>query len=114
MLDLLIRGGKLLDFNRGLVDESLGIKDGRIVYMGKKSPPSKRLIELRGEIVSPGFIDIHMHEEDLLLSGGNYDIALAMLRMGVTTAVAGNCGNNRQDLRTFIDHIDKKGAQLTT
>lgn len=112
MLDLLIRGGKLLDFNRGLVDESLGIKDGRIVYMGKKSPPSKRLIELRGEIVSPGFIDIHMHEEDLLLSGGNYDIALAMLRMGVTTAVAGNCGNNRQDLRTFIDHIDKKGSPI--
>lgn len=112
MLDYLIQGGQVLDFERGLQRVNLGIKDEKIAYIGEEQPPAKETLLLSGEIVSPGFIDIHMHEEDFELSGGEYDIALTMLAMGVTTAVGGNCGNNRQSLRDFIEHVSKKGSPI--
>lgn len=112
MLDLLIVGGMLLDFERGLVQENLGIKDGKISYMGTSYSEAREVLELKAQIVSPGFIDIHMHEEDFLLSQGEDDISKTMLAMGVTTAVAGNCGNNRQSLESFISHLDSKGSLI--
>lgn len=105
MLDLLIKGGRVLDFKEGLTRKNLGIKEGKIAYLGKDSPPAKEILLLEGELVSPGFIDIHMHEEDFALTRGDFDISLSMLAMGVTTAVAGNCGNNRQSLEDFIRHL---------
>ena len=74
--------------------------------------PQKELLALKGEVISPGFIDIHMHEEQFSLTNGKYDIALAMLSMGVTTAVGGNCGNNRQSLEEFIAHVDRLGSPV--
>lgn len=112
MLDLLIIGGRLLDFKRGLVEENLGIKDGKISYMGVDFPQAKEVLELEAQIVSPGFIDIHMHEEDFVLSQGDYDIAKTMLAMGVTTAVAGNCGNNRQSLEAFLSQLNSSGSPI--
>ena len=112
MLDLLIKGGQVLGFDQGLQSINLGIKEGKIAYLGKEEPPTKETLLLQGEIVSPGFIDIHMHEEDFKLSKGEYDISLTMLAMGVTTAVAGNCGNNRQSLQDFISHIEKVGSPI--
>ncbi len=67
-----------------------------------------------GLIVSPGFVDIHMHEEVIgnSVDGDDYDIGNNMLRMGVTTAVGGNCGNNRQDIKEFLDFVDHNGAPI--
>lgn len=112
MLDLLIKGGQVLDFDQGLQRVNLGIKDGKIAYQGVEEPPAKEKLLLQGQIISPGFIDIHMHEEDFELSQGEFDISLTMLAMGVTSAVAGNCGNNRQSMEEFISHIEKKGSPI--
>lgn len=113
MLDLLLSGGFVLDFEKDkLLPINLGIKEGRIAYLGEEFVPAKELLRLKGEVISPGFIDIHMHEEQLSLTKGKYDIALAMLSMGVTTAVGGNCGNNRQSLEEFIAHIDRFGSPI--
>lgn len=113
MLDLLITGGKVLDFKQGqLLPMNLGLTDGCISYLGEDHPRAKEVLELHGEIISPGFIDIHMHEEDFSLTKGEYDIALAMLSMGVTTAVGGNCGNNRQSLKDLIKQVEAKGSPI--
>ncbi|MDO4719605.1 MAG: amidohydrolase family protein [Peptostreptococcaceae bacterium] len=110
MYDIAIRNGKIIDLQQNrLLEKDIGIKNKKIEKIGFLSGDSKLTIDADGKYISPGFIDIHMHEEDYSLfpvrQGEKYDISLCMLRMGVTTAVAGNCGNNRQPLEELIENI---------
>lgn len=93
MYDILIRNGTVVDFeNNEKIIADVGIKDGKILDVGRCTESGKMVIDAEGLVVSPGFIDIHMHEEVIgnTPDGDNYDIANKMLRMGVTTAVGGN------------------------
>ncbi|MBK5252908.1 MAG: amidohydrolase family protein [Peptostreptococcaceae bacterium] len=111
MLDLLIKGGKYTDFNTGeFVSGNVGIEQGTIVSLGDEELEAIKVIDAAGKIISPGFIDIHMHEEKFKKEGENYRISEFMLKMGVTTAVGGNCGLQYQDLKEFKDVIKRKGG----
>ncbi len=115
MYDLKITGGTYVDFkNQRMTVGDIGIKDGRVTGIGYCPEPANETLDASGKFVSPGFIDIHMHEEvlDLSMGLGAYDISNSMLLMGVTTAVAGNCGNNRQSLETFKSFIESHGAPV--
>jgi len=74
-LDLVIRGGRVIDPGRG-IDEQLdiGVRFGRIAMMEPdltawiRSPVSEYppdtgtvVIDARGKIVAPGLIDMHAH-----------------------------------------------------
>lgn len=111
MLDIKIINGKIIDIvNRKIVEGDIGIKDGKIIDIG--SVPGEAALEINayGKYISPGFIDIHMHEEDFSLTKKQeYDISQTMLNMGVTTCVIGNCGNNRQTIQEMYDFIKEKG-----
>ncbi len=66
------------------------IEDARIVELGDLSPaPATREIDVGGLAVSPGFIDVHTHDDfaALLHPGMGFK-----LTGGVTTDVVGNCG----------------------
>lgn len=65
------------------------------------------------KILSPGFIDIHMHEENFLSEGAHFVISEMMLRQGVTTCVGGQCGVQNQPLNTFISEINALGGAPT-
>ena len=112
MLDILITNATFPseDF-KGTVSGSIGIKDGKITYLGEESFPSAKTIDAKGLFVSPGFIDIHMHEEKL---EGNdpWDISHSMVKMGVTTAVGGNCGLMFEEPKSFEEYISKNGAPI--
>lgn len=111
MLDLLIKNGKYPDFKEGQMKQgNIGIFDGRITYIGSELPEAKEVIDCEGKVVSPGFIDIHMHEENFAEEGEEYVIAQMMLEMGVTTAVGGNCGMQNQDLAYFKQVLDRLGG----
>ena len=92
MLDLKIVNGKVIDAEKEqLLDVEVGIQNGKIACIGRDLPDAERTIDAKGHMVSPGFIDIHMHEESFALTKKQeWDIAACMLRMGVTTAVGGN------------------------
>jgi dihydroorotase len=66
-MDLLIKGGRILDPSQGL-DEKLDVlvADGKIAEIGKKLTAGKgiEVIDAKGMIVVPGLIDMHVHLRD--------------------------------------------------
>ena len=111
MLDYLIQGGTYPDYQAGeLKAANIGVENGKIACIGPDTPEAREVIHACGRVVSPGFIDIHMHEEDFTNDGEQYLIAQMMLEMGVTTALGGNCGIQRQDLSEFKAVIDRLGG----
>ncbi len=83
---------------------SVGIKDGRIVKIGRiDAPKANRVIDAQNQIVAPGFIDVHGHTEDIY----NNPKAENFIRMGVTTVVTGNCGGSSLDIGAFLGKINE-------
>ena len=111
MLEILIKNGIYPDYEKKeMVEANIGIQDGKIAYIGQETPEAARVIEAEGKVVSPGFIDIHMHEEDFVHEGKQFIIANMMLEMGVTTAVGGNCGVQKQPLSIFKSVLNELGG----
>ena len=60
----LIYGGRVIDpANRvdGLLN--LLVEDGKIAWAGTDKPQADFCIDATGKIVTPGFIDLHLHED---------------------------------------------------
>ena len=109
----LIYGGRVIDpANR--VDGKLNIliENGKIAWVGKEMPEADRTVDATGKIVTPGFIDIHMHEDPIVQGRIQPCIFPMMLRQGVTTAVGGNCGINVADPVEYLNTVDQDGAAV--
>ena len=91
MIDLVIRGGLIVDGSGGEPRAGdLAIDGGRLVEVGGRVATSaRRVLDADGALVTPGFVDIHTHYDaqvhwDPLVSPSS--------EHGVTTVVVGNCG----------------------
>jgi N-acyl-D-aspartate/D-glutamate deacylase len=91
MDDLLIRGGHVIDGSGGPGrDADVVVRAGRIAAVEPRtSGPAHRVIDARGLVVAPGFIDIHTHSDFTLPLNPR---AESKIRQGVTLEVVGNCG----------------------
>ncbi|NVJ69583.1 MAG: amidohydrolase family protein [Alphaproteobacteria bacterium] len=79
--DLVITGGRVVDPETGLdAVRNLGIKGGKIAVVSKQALSGVRTIDATGRVVSPGFIDMHAHGQDILA-------ARVQALDGVTTAL---------------------------
>lgn len=89
-LDILVKNGELLDgLGTPRHQTNLGIAGDTIAYLGNEQPEASEVIDASGQVVTPGFIDIHTHEDTWLF----YDpSATEKLSDGVTTLIVGNCG----------------------
>ncbi|MCP4177131.1 MAG: D-aminoacylase [bacterium] len=67
----------------------IGIKGDIIVDIGNLDRRAKSIIDGTGLAVSPGFIDIHTHDEYAAIQNPNMDFKIMQ---GVTTSIVGNCG----------------------
>ncbi len=111
----LIQNGTLVDPLNALHKKcNLYIKDGKILSCTEELLPADRVIDAAGKIVAPGFIDIHMHEGGMNPDGSlDESMFLALLNMGVTSALGGNCGNNVFDSpHEYLDLIDECGIPV--
>jgi len=93
--DIIIRGGEVLFPEAGKSEKKdIVVKDGKISAISRAgeipTEEAVKNIDARGLMVSPGFIDIHMHNEE---KEDPYTIEKCLLLQGVTTALAGNCGS---------------------
>lgn len=90
-LDLLVRGGELVDGTGEpgrRVD--VGVRGDRIVALGDlASTSAKRTLDARGKIIAPGFVDVQSQSVITLLSDGN---AESHVRQGITTEIVGEGG----------------------
>lgn len=114
MSTMLIRNGFVADAKNSLFSkQNILIENGKIKEYVNEEFAADTVIDASGKIVSPGFIDIHMHE-DPLTADGDIDFCIfdTMLKMGVTTVVAGNCGDNLSDPVKYLDIVDAKGASV--
>jgi N-acyl-D-aspartate/D-glutamate deacylase len=86
--DILIRNGRIADgTGNPTFQGDLGIKDGKIAALGRLSGRTAvRTIDASRLVVSPGFIDMHNHSDESILTEGN---AESMIRMGVTSMILG-------------------------
>jgi len=67
MWDLLVRGANLPDGQQGI---DIGIRDGRVAALGPALPgDAGRVIDARGCLVTPPFVDAHFHLDSALTYG---------------------------------------------
>ena len=92
LFDLVIEGGELIDGTGAPRQHAdIGIKGDKIVAIGQlANQPARKRVCVKGRIVAPGFIDVHTHDDCLLLRP--QPGAHPKLSQGVTTVVTGNCG----------------------
>ena len=90
MLDLLLRGGRVVDGSGNpWFEADVGIRDGRIVAVGRVGEPAARAIDAGSLVVCPGFIDMHTHSDLQLLVNPAHE---AKVHQGVTLEVIGQDG----------------------
>src|SRR5262245_5585652 len=106
--DLVLRGGTLHD-GSGLAGRQgdLAIKGDRIVAVGSfRVAGTPRVLDVKGLVVSPGFIDLHSHS-DFPLQEKATRANLSFLYQGVTTVVTGNCGFGPADVEGYFRSLEK-------
>ena len=114
--DVAVRGDHIVEivrYTKGFAAPFLGdvaLEDESIIWT---RPPvdilAKRVIDARGMIVAPGFIDPHTHMSDDLLSEDPAKRLIPMfLLQGVTTAFIGNDGGGAIDVSAVLDSAKTK------
>lgn len=100
--DVVIRGGRVMDPETGRDGVfSVGVVGERIVRISAEPLEGARVIEARGLVVAPGFIDVHQHSFSL-----ENDALKA--QDGVTTALEMEIG--RPDVAAFLS--ERRGHAL--
>src|SRR5215472_1957964 len=89
--DILIHGGQVIDGTGAAAREAdVAISEGRIAaIVPRLAVGAMRVIDARGQVVAPGFIDIKTHSDWTLPLNPK---AESKIRQGVTTEVIGHCG----------------------
>jgi N-acyl-D-aspartate/D-glutamate deacylase len=90
MHDLVIRGGRIVDgTGQPAFEGDIAVDGGRISAVGTVSGQGREEIDAKGQLVTPGFVDIHTHYD----GQATWDPEMAPSSWhGVTTVVMGNCG----------------------
>jgi N-acyl-D-amino-acid deacylase len=110
--DLLIAGGTVIDGSGepGYAAD-VAVRAGRIELISPSPLPraqADRVVDARGLMVAPGFIDMHAHLEPLL----EMPDAESHVRQGVTTAIGNPDGGGNWPLGPYLDSLRASGVGM--
>ncbi|MFB3855225.1 MAG: amidohydrolase family protein [Vicinamibacterales bacterium] len=118
--DLLIVNGRIMDgTGNPWFYADVAIRQERIAAIGKLAGKARaaRVVDARGKAVAPGFIDIHTHTYDDVISekvwAGEEEkrfFAPNYVSQGVTTVVSNQCGYGPTSLRTQRSILASRGT----
>jgi N-acyl-D-amino-acid deacylase len=96
-----------------IADSVVVLKNDSILAAGKRTqitvPEGARIIEARGLVVAPGFIDAHNHSD----RGFDTDpAAVSQVSQGITTVVVGQDGGSAFPVGEFLAGLDKNPIAL--
>ncbi len=121
--DILFINGIVMDGtgNPGFYAD-VALKDGKIAAVGrlKGKIEARRVIDIKGKIIAPGFIDLHSHAFDTIDDESDWKgeekrfAAPNYVTQGVTTLVSNQCGNSPLSIKQQRDVLTKKGIGLNT
>ena len=110
--DLLLKNGRVVDGSGGpSFAGDVAVVDGRIAEIGKLGSSAKRVIDVQGQVIAPGFIDNHCHYDAQVL----WDpLCTFACYHGATTVINGNCSlglaparpEERADLVSMLSRVE--------
>jgi N-acyl-D-amino-acid deacylase len=109
--DIVVSNGRIVDgTGKAAYTGGVAIRSGKIVAVGDTSRFSAtRVIDAKGAVVAPGFIDVHTHIEMGILRQRTAD---NFVLGGVTTVITGNCGGSAGSVRQFLEGFDREPASI--
>jgi N-acyl-D-amino-acid deacylase len=90
---LVIKGGKIVDGSGNpWFQGDIAVKGDKIAKVGALGKyEAQKLIDAKGLLVTPGFVDVHTHTDSNFIINPKAD---SKILQGVTTEIVGNCGSS--------------------
>jgi len=102
MYDLVVKNGRVVDgTGYPWFKADIGIEGGLIAEVGRDLT-GLDTIDASGLVVSPGWVDVHMHADHTVLGNPRVD---SYVHQGITTATMGNCGLSMYPLHKRRDDL---------
>ena len=107
MYSLTIKNIRVVDgLDNPWFQADVGIQGERIAHIGRiEGRESDKVIDGKGMMLAPGFIDMHSHSELVFLSERQPELMEGRIRQGITTEIMGNCGISVSPIRDEIKPV---------
>jgi len=105
-VDLLIKNARVLDgTGEPAYRADIAVRGDTILRIAPQiDAQAKKVVDARGQVIAPGFIDIHVHARDGIF---NVPTADNYVRQGVTTLIEGPDGGSPLPIAPFLDRVAK-------
>jgi len=113
--DILIKDTKIVDgTGKPAFKGSIAIKGDKVVAVGKVKGDADVVIDGKGLVTCPGFVDPHSHADISIL---RYPLAENLVMQGITTFVGGNCAwspapSHKMSFAEWLTKVEKKGMAV--
>ncbi len=106
--DIVIQNGVIIEPRSEIQTiGNIGILNGKIARISREPLEGNETIDATGQIVCPGFVDIHSHLNT------DYYAAWLSAKQGITTCLSGNCGlTQTMPMKEYLDTIEKNGYPI--